>query len=440
MASMNTERLYSMCACVSMDDNSGTNQKSECFFFATLYKAVSKFMIPAICQCEWPGAVEEHQTKHISCGFAKIHQRLCPHFKHTVRSVSFYLVLGSQPCMISPITNQQASPWSHLIVRFVTADTLNVNLQGGLRLTRKLSSLCVFCQMAGMKNWPRNTHEDRNFDFRRTVLRRTDSPSSSSNRTASEFPTLINPKRPGSFKSLRLKQWRDPDCQQARSQVFGLRSVYSAHISFTRCQHASPQHYGTSSPTFLRENAYEILRGKLSPFRLSRHQLLAWTSQPTPSFHCGPPCCFHICREPGKRLNKTLSLFTKCPHNAINVLTLRVCVCKHSELCEFCGIFTHRVASSFFVAVAGHGVSCQKVLVGCKTDHHVRERAGAKRNPSSSSDFIAEWIKKKNNNNKEKNANMLTRLTASSLSCSAVQAACQCRSHQRKLQRTTSSN
>lgn len=84
-------------------------------------------MIPAICQCEWPGAVEENQKKHISCGFAKIHQRLCPHFKHTVRSVSFHLVLGSQPSMISPITNQQASPWSHLIVRFVTADTLNMS-------------------------------------------------------------------------------------------------------------------------------------------------------------------------------------------------------------------------------------------------------------------------------------------------------------------------
>lgn len=84
-------------------------------------------MIPTICQCEWPGAAEENQKKHISCGFAKIHQRLCPHFKHTVRSVSFHLVLGSQPCMISPITNQQSSPWSHLIVRFVTADTLNMS-------------------------------------------------------------------------------------------------------------------------------------------------------------------------------------------------------------------------------------------------------------------------------------------------------------------------
>lgn len=240
MASMNTERLYRMCGCVSMDYNSGTKQNVNVFFFATLYKAVSKFMIPAICQCEWPGAGEENQKIHISCGFAKIHQRLCPHFKHTVRSVSFHLVLGSQPCMISPITNQQSSPWSHLIVRFVTADTLNMSNYEEDCVWQGNWAAYVFSVKWQEWRIDPETHTKIAISIL-DVLRKTDSSSSSSpNRTASEFPTLMNPKHPGPFKSLRLKQWRDPDCQQARSQVFGLRSVYSAHISFTRCQHASP--------------------------------------------------------------------------------------------------------------------------------------------------------------------------------------------------------
>lgn len=63
---MNTDRLNSRCACVSMYGNGGTKQKVNAFFFATLYKAVSKFMIITLSQCEWPRAGEENQKKNTS--------------------------------------------------------------------------------------------------------------------------------------------------------------------------------------------------------------------------------------------------------------------------------------------------------------------------------------------------------------------------------------
>lgn len=124
---------------------------------------------------------------------------------------------------------------------------------------------------------------------------------------------------------------------------------FTAHISAShRCQNASPQRYGASSPTFQRgKYICSTPRGEAFAFpTVQTPRCEALTSQPTPSLHCGPPCCFHIRRTPEKQLNKDTSAFKQgVPHGAVDVSPLRLC--KWIELCELRGIFfTHRVASS----------------------------------------------------------------------------------------------
>lgn len=128
MASMNTERLYRMCACVSMDYNSGTKQNVNAFFLLLCIRQWANSWYQLFVSASGLEQERKIRKNTLVVDLQKYTRDFVP-TSNTQFAVflSILCLLGSQPCMISPITNQQSSPWSHLIVRFVTADTLNMS-------------------------------------------------------------------------------------------------------------------------------------------------------------------------------------------------------------------------------------------------------------------------------------------------------------------------